>query len=132
MSPQGLDLSGVWHGQYSDTQLRQHASFVATLVEQRGRFSGDTEETGALGEAKGHMLTATVDGRRDGVQLSFLKLYDGDFDAYDCVRYEGEVSDDGSEILGRWIVPDGPSGEFMMIRASDLPMAALRVAQTTV
>lgn len=132
MAAEPLDLSGVWHGQFSYPREQQPASFVATLIERDGLFDGDTEEVGAVGDAKGQTLTATLQGRRTGLQLTFLKLYDGAFEAYDTVQYEGEVSDDGSEILGRWSIPGAIAGDFMMIRASSNPMAALRAAEATV
>ncbi len=132
MSNEPLDLTGVWHGQFSYPRGQQPAAFVATLIERGGAFDGDTEEVGAVGEAKGRMLTATVQGRRDGMQLTFLKLYDGDLNGYDAVEYEGEVSDDGSEILGRWSIQGSGGGDFMMIRATDLPLAAMRVAEAII
>ena len=132
MGGEPLDLSGVWHGQFSYAHGQQPASFVASLNERDGLFDGDTEEVGAVGEAAGRTLTATLQGRRTGLRLTFLKLYDGAFDGYDAVQYEGEVSDDGSEILGRWSIVGDASGDFMMIRASSAPLAALRAAEATV
>ncbi len=132
MSGEPLDLSGVWHGQFSYPRAQQPAAFVASLIERNGLFDGDTEEVGAVGDARGRTLTATLQGRRTGLAITFLKLYDGDIAGYDTVQYEGEVSDDGSEILGRWSIPGAWSGDFMMIRASSAPLAALRAAEATV
>ncbi|MGA0599507.1 hypothetical protein ACO2Q3_02235 [Caulobacter sp. KR2-114] len=133
MSNQPLDLSGVWHGQFSYPRAgRDPVSFVATLDERAGAVVGDCEEVGAVAEAKGQTLTATLQGRRSDRELTFLKLYDGDNSRYDTVQYEGEVSEDGSEIVGRWTVPGSWSGDFMMIRASNAPLALLRAAEAAV
>ncbi len=132
MSGEPLDLSGVWHGQFSYPNIQQPAAFVASLIERNALFDGDTEEVGAAGDAAGRTLTATLQGRRSEREITFLKLYDGAFDGYDAVQYVGEVSDDGSEILGRWSIAGALSGDFMMIRADNAPLAALRAAEATV
>ena len=132
MSGDPLDLSGVWHGQFSYPSAQAPAAFVASLIERDTRFDGDTEEVGATGDAAGRTLTATLQGRRTDREITFLKLYDGAFEDYDTVEYVGEVSDDGSEILGRWSIAGALSGDFMMIRADNAPLAALRAAEATV
>jgi hypothetical protein len=132
MSGDPLNLSGVWHGQFSYTSGQQPASFTASLLERNALVDGDTEEVGAVGAARGETLTAQVQGRRTGQEITFLKLYDGAFDEYDAVQYVGEISDDGSEILGRWSIPGEGSGEFMMIRSGHDPLAALRVAHAAI
>jgi len=132
MSNEPLDLSGVWHGQFSYPRAgRDPVAFVATLDERGGLVLGDCEEVGAVAEAKGQTLTATLQGRRTERAITFLKLYDGAFSRYDSVQYEGEVSEDGAEIAGRWTVPGSWSGDFMMIRASNAPLALMRAAAAT-
>jgi hypothetical protein len=128
-----LDLSGVWHGQFSYPRPgRAPVAFTATLDERIGLLTGDCEEVGAVEEAKGLTLTATLQGRRTDREITFLKLYDGTFARYDMVQYAGEVSDDGSEIVGTWSIPGSWSGDFLMIRASGDHLAALRVAHAAI
>jgi hypothetical protein len=119
-----LDLSGVWHGFYNYPIAKEPVPFTATLADADGVLGGTTEEIGNVGDASGLTITATVQGRRSGSSVTWLKIYHGDFQHYDAVRYAGAISEDGSEIEGRWTVPGNWSGTFLMIRAGSL-------AQTT-
>jgi hypothetical protein len=126
---EAADLSGVWHGVYSypGGSNRQPVSFVAVLTDVVGSVGGTTEE--AVGK---RTLTATVQGRRAGRAITFLKLYDADLRNYDTVAYDGRVSGDGEEIEGTWTVPSGWSGSFLMIRSGSLTAAVERVASERV
>jgi hypothetical protein len=120
---EGLDLSGVWHGFYNYPIAKEPVPFTATLVDTDGSLGGATEEVGNMGDAAGVTMTATLQGRRSGSSVVWLKIYDGDFVHYDAVRYEGAVSEDGLEIEGRWTVPGNWSGTFLMIRAGGVGKA---------
>jgi hypothetical protein len=122
-----LNLSGVWQGLYSYRSKRDPVPFVATLTEMDSWLTGATEETGVVGEARGRTITATLQGRRDGHSVTWLKLYDGSFRLYDAVNYAGEVNRDGTEIEGRWSIPGNASGRFLMIRSSGIAAAVGRM-----
>jgi len=103
--------------------------FVAHLSEQQATLSGTTEETGTHGAAQGIKLGATLQGRRDARAVTFLKLYDGrheGYDSVDSVQYEGRLNADSSEIAGRWRIPGGWSGSFLMIRKAGAKAAAAK------
>jgi hypothetical protein len=122
----GLDLSGVWDGVYSYPRDSRTVPFVAHLSEQQATLSGTTEETGTHGAAQGIKLGATLQGRRDARAVTFLKLYDGRHEGYDSVQYEGRLNADSSEIAGRWRIPGGWSGSFLMIRKAGAKAAAAK------
>jgi hypothetical protein len=113
----GEDLSGSWDGLYSYPRDLAPVSFVADLKETGGWFTGTTRETATNGSASGEILGATLQGRRSGSSVKFLKLYDGSAPGYDSVAYEGSVSADGTEIDGRWTAIGNWSGTFLMIRS---------------
>jgi hypothetical protein len=98
--------------------------FVAHLMEREAAVTGTIEETGTYGDARGVKIAATLQGRRVASAVTFLKLYDGHHEGYDSVHYEGRVSGDGGEIAGRWTVPGGWSGTFLMIRNGGAKRAA--------
>src|SRR5215813_13968286 len=97
-----LNLSGEWQGFYSYPSRQRPVSFSATLTEAGSWLTGTTSEKGAQGATRGRVLGATLQGRRTGRSVTFLKLYVDAFPAYDGVHYEGEVREDGTEIEGRW------------------------------
>jgi hypothetical protein len=99
-------------------------SFTATLTETNSWLEGVTEEPGAI-RAADRTVTATLQGRRTGRSITWLKVYDG-FER-EPVQYIGEVSEDGSEIAGRWTSPGNWSGSFLMIRAGGSKAALTRV-----
>lgn len=75
---------------------------------------------------RGRTIAATVQGRRAGRTVTFLKSYDDLPQGYDTVHYAGDVGHDDNEIEGRWTVPGSWSGKFLMIRASGTSVALLR------
>jgi hypothetical protein len=123
--PSDLNLSGLWNGLYSypPGRGREPVEFSAALRERDGWIEGSTSEIGEAGEALGQTLTATIQGRRTGLSVTFLKTYDGAFRHYDAVQYVGEVRNDGEEIEGKWTVPGSWSGAFLMIRSGPAPQA---------
>jgi hypothetical protein len=124
-----FDLTGDWHGQYSYPSHHGPVHFTASLTEIASWLAGVIEETATAGPVRGTTITATVQGRRAGRAVTFLKLYDATAPAYDTVHYAGDVNDDATEIEGRWTVPGSWSGRFLMIRAGGL--AAARELEAT-
>ncbi|HVZ00939.1 MAG TPA: hypothetical protein VHA35_15635 [Dongiaceae bacterium] len=120
MSEAALNLSGIWHGRYFYPVSRPPVPFVATVSEVDSWLTGTIEEKGTTGEARGVALAASIQGRRTGRAVTWLKLYDGRFRLYDSVRYEGDVNEDATEISGRWSIPGNWSGTFLMIRPSGI------------
>jgi len=122
-------LSGEWSGVFSyDLDARNSVHFSAKLTQDGARIVGTSEEIAELGEARGAAISATLQGRRNGVRVSWLKLYDRMLKAYDEVAYEGQVNEDATEISGQWRIPGNWSGTFLMIRTSSLMMAQQRSA----
>ena len=115
-----LDLSGTWHGFFNYPIAREPVAFTASVTDSDGDILGSTEEVADSGPAHGQTITATLQGRRTGFSITWLKIYDGDIQPYDAVRYAGTVSEDGLEIEGRWIVAPHWSGTFLMIRAGGM------------
>ncbi len=115
-----LDLSGTWQGFYNYPIAHEPVPFTTTLTDADGTLLGATEEVGNVGDARGLTISATLQGRRAGFSITWLKIYDGQFQHYDAVRYTGTISEDGLEIEGRWTVPGNWSGTFLMIRAAGL------------
>ena len=109
------DLSGDWTGQYTYPDDGSAAFFTARLFEKSGRFNGSIEEVDTFAG----QLRASVDGRRSGSTVRFTKFYDLGSEEFDTVVYEGVLSEDGSEVEGRWTVPNSWSGRFLMVRASE-------------
>ena len=117
------DLSGRWDGRYSYADGRPDVAFAAVLQDGGGAFTGTIEEV----DAWEGPLQASVDGRRDGSRVSFVKFYDtGSAERFDTVAYEGTLSADNLEIDGVWRLPGGFSGRFLMIRAGGVEAEAER------
>lgn len=116
------DLSGAWRGIFNyPGAAGPPTRFTATLRDAGGLLTGETTEPGLHGGA----LAARLDGRRTGSGVTFGKFYDdaggGD---YDSVAYRGEVDGEGLEITGRWTIPGGWSGSFIMVRERGKETAA--------
>ena len=125
----GEDLSGPWDGLYSYPRTLAPVSFVADLKETGGWLTGTTGEAAASGSATGQNLSATLQGRRSGSSVKFLKLYDGSVPGFDSVAYEGAVSADGTEIDGRWTAIGNWSGTFLMIRSQGVAESRSKTAE---
>ena len=111
------NLSGVWNGLYSYPRTRPPVHFVVELSELDSWLSGVIEEGSDDGDDAGSMIGATLQGRRTGRSVTFLKTYDRMTRLRDAVQYQGEVNGDGTEIEGRWVTR-GWSGSFLMIRSA--------------
>ena len=112
-----LNLSGRWQGQYTYVgRQKEPVPFSANLNESNSWLDGLIEEVGTVAEAKGRPMAATVQGRRTGRSVTWIKIYHGSFRLYDAVQYAGEVSEDGQEIEGRWTIHGNSRGRFLMVR----------------
>ena len=121
-----FDLTGSWSGVFSFPRLHPPTPFTALLDETAGWLLGCTEEKAMVGGPNaGRLLSATLQGRREGRAVTFLKTYDVSTARYDTVSYSGELCADGSELAGQWTA-GGWSGEFLMIRAPQSREALVR------
>ena len=111
-----LNLTGQWQGQYSYFRNKAPVPFSATINENGSWLDGLVEEVGTAGDAKGKPIAATLQGRRTGRSVTWLKIYHGSFRLYDSVQYRGEVSADGQEIEGQWVIHGNSGGRFLMVR----------------
>ena len=127
----GLDLSGDWTGIYSYPRAIPPVSFTASLSEQGGWISGVVEEKSRKGVGLARRLGATIQGRRTGESVTWLKLYDDLDDNYDAVQYEGAISADGEEISGCWSIFGDWSGSFLMVRKSRAEAGSAGVAASS-
>ena len=127
-----LNLTGVWHGQYSYPTNKPPIPFTASLTEVNSWLHGSMEEIGTAGDARGVTIGATLQGRRTGRQVTWLKFYHGSYRLYDSVSYEGEVSADGTEIAGRWSILANWSGRFLMVRQKGAEAARAKKATAKV
>ena len=124
-----LNLSGRWQGQYTYVGRRKEpVPFSANLSESNSWLDGLIEEVGTAGEVKGRPLAATVQGKRTGRSVTWIKMYHGNFRLYDAVQYAGEVSADGQEIEGSWTIHGNSAGRFLMLRQSGGVVARKRRA----
>jgi hypothetical protein len=108
------NLTGIWQGLYTYSH-GSSVSFVATLIDSAGSLSGSTHE--ACSFRSGRTVCAMLEGSREGHAVSFLKTYQdaGPFYAA-TVRYQGTLSNDATEIEGRWTIWRILSGKFVMVR----------------
>jgi hypothetical protein len=128
-APNPSDLSGPWTGVFNYPNHFSPVYFSATLVQDGVWITGATEELGHSRDGGGRTMSATLQGRRDGARVTWLKLYDRLSWPYDAVAYAGEVTRDFLEISGRWNIPESWSGTFLMIRAPK--KAAVQVRRAT-
>ncbi len=118
-------LTGVWEGIYSYPPGTQPSvPFTATLIEAGSSLSGSVHEPCTIGGPSGTLLFS-LNGRRNGTSVDFVKTYHGTNPYYGTICYEGTVNGDATEIEGRWTIPGDWSGRFLMTRSGDPPRAAV-------
>ncbi len=115
-SVMGFDLetdseNSLWSGHY---WLGDHAvPFSAWITIINGRLTGTTLEPVPFECGQdGDDLQAAIRGHASPEEIAFLKQYTS-FE-HEPAYYEGELSDEGDQILGRWFFgwPDEVSGAF--------------------
>src|SRR5262245_31934003 len=116
MTADAENLTGIWQGLYT-YPFGSSVSFVATLIDSGGSFTGSTHE--ACSFHPGRTICAMLEGGREGRTVSFLKTYQEGGPRYAAaVRYRGALSTDATEIEGRWTIRGVLSGKFLMIRSA--------------
>lgn len=112
----GIDLdadteNSLWLGHY---WLGDHAiAFSAWITIVKGRLTGTTLEPVIFDCTQDREdRQAAIRGHATPEEVTFLKQYSG-FD-HEPAYYEGELSQDGDQIIGRWYFgwPDEASGAF--------------------
>ncbi|WP_166037152.1 hypothetical protein [Sphingosinicella sp. YJ22] len=131
MSGPGIDLSGHWSGVFSFPYELPPGPFEAQIHDIAGAISGVTTEPGDIYDPPGTTLDATIEGRRSGAFLTFVKTYGHELRP-DRVYYRGTVQPCGNEIQGEWTIPGEWSGTFLMIRAAKEETAVRRRASVSV
>jgi hypothetical protein len=107
------NLTGIWNGLYTYSTGRS-VSFVATLIDSGGSFTGTTHEADSFGSAS---LCASLAGTYSEGAVSFTKTYDKPGILYRSpISYRGALNSDGTEIEGRWTIHRWRSGKFLMVR----------------
>lgn len=114
MTDAAADLSGQWHGIFNYPGGAPPNAFEAELREAGGIITGETRERSDDPRDTGHEQSAFIEGRRSGHAVDFVKRYDAMH--RDHVVYTGSISDDGTEIAGRWTIAGAWSGSFLMVR----------------
>ena len=114
MSDAGLDLTGHWHGIFNYPDGSPPTEFEAELREIGGIVTGETTEPSDGIEDIAADQCAFIEGRRAGHAVTFVKRYDEMH--RDPVHYDGTISDEGTEVSGRWTIAGEWSGTFLMIR----------------
>lgn len=107
-------ISGLWSGQYwLGENDKVGVYFSAWLTVEDGRLQGTTLEPTLYGlNSEKQENSASIRGHISPDEVVFLKTYDGV--DHEPGYYEGELSDCGQQILGRWYFgwPDETSGRF--------------------
>ncbi|RHW17273.1 hypothetical protein D1610_12095 [Sphingomonas gilva] len=115
MSNDPMNLTGAWFGSFSYLGTGDpDVSFIASLEEVAGVLSGTTSEPNTIAGTTTH-LNAFIRGSREGAEVSFTKMYDGESDAAHAVNYAGTVNAEGTRVSGFWQLEEW-SGGFEMTR----------------
>lgn len=125
MSKSYTSLSGRWLGRYEYPDGREPVPFEAVLAEELDLLAGEIEEPNTFAQGHGPVLSAMIEGSRDGLSVEFRKRYHG-FALQSCPQYDGEVNAALTRIEGIWRFAAQPGfvGRFVMMRK---PMAEARL-----
>jgi hypothetical protein len=109
-------LTGSWSGAYRyPRNAGPETVFNAQIDEVGGAFVGSIEEPNVSFATPDAVLTAQIEGVRDGISVVFTKFYDHAGIRH-AVRYEGAVDANLARIEGKWIIHGAWSGAFFMTR----------------
>ena len=126
-----LDVSGRWNGVFNYPRGLPPSGFRAELRDHAGAISGESNERSDQGPDRGTSIKALISGTRTGEAIRFTKRYDALSRADYAVNYDGTISSDGDEIIGRWSIPGIWEGTFLMVRQAGRASAKeRRVAET--
>jgi hypothetical protein len=128
---QEISLTGLWEGQFSYPVSKEPEFFTANLLETLEFLGGSIQETIRHGKNAGRLFYASVQGRRFGSAVHFIKKYETPPQQHQ-VRYEGVVNADATEIEGSWTIPGSWSGRFLMIRGAGLVPATAQAVPAEV
>ena len=78
---------------------------------------GRIDEAATAIDKPGRPLEAVVEGRRAGRAVRLIKRYESATKRFIPILYEGEVSEGGDTVAGRWTLRTGRTGPFVMSRA---------------
>jgi hypothetical protein len=119
MTKRRSSLTGSWSGAYRyGDNIDPETVFNAQIEEVGGAFIGQTQEPNMFALAAGSLLTAEIEGVRDGGAVTFTKFYNNQGIQH-AIRYEGGVDDALMRIEGRWMITGSRSGTFFMVRDDD-------------
>jgi hypothetical protein len=130
---QASTLTGVWSGEYwySDGARTR---FAATLAESLGSLTGATLEPAPNWLAPVAELSATLSGTRQGPEVTFSKVYDGQAQlGLVPIAYTGAANAELDVIEGDWsLIGQNLTGGFVMRRVKSGKKAAARKAESNV
>ncbi len=114
-----MSLTGFWTGEYSyDEAPTERVEFQAEIKQLRAIIMGSITELNTFDPVAGQMLIGQFAGSVSHSVVSFIKHYvNSEASNSHRIKYQGQLSDDRSEIIGRWIVGDDFTGPFKMVRA---------------
>lgn len=113
-------LSGAWSGAYRyPGDVGPETVFNVQIEEVGSAFTGALQEPNLLHPGRAPVVTAEIEGVRNGAQVSFAKFYDGSGGMSHAVQYDGTADAALERIEGRWTIPGVWSGTFFMLRDDD-------------
>jgi len=109
-------LTGSWSGAYRyPRNAGPETVFNAQVEEVAGALVGQVQEPNLFLHAPESVLTAEIEGVREGRKVTFTKFYHHAGIRH-AIRYEGDVDANLTRIDGRWSIPREWSGTFFMTR----------------
>lgn len=117
MAKRRSSLTGSWSGAYRYPHSGETV-FNAQIEEVAGAFVGATQEPNEFADPMLSVLTADIEGVREGRSVTFTKFYHHGAIPH-AIRYEGAADEALMRIEGRWIIPGQWSGTFFMVRDDD-------------
>lgn len=116
------DLNGIWTGSFGyPVPWKESVSFTAWIDDQAGSLSGTILEPNTFADTAAEELSATVNGARTGIDISFTKVYEPGQGAHAHeIEYSGKANSDLTWITGQWRIGGWieASGSFEMSRQS--------------
>ncbi len=103
-------IQGSWRGRYFYPGSSDAQGFEAVFIDVDGIVEGNILDDGSLGEA-------SVGGKFTYPHLKFTKVYQTA--GTDAVHYQGEMSEDGKTLMGRWNITGSISGTWTAKRYED-------------
>ena len=112
-------ISGEWHGTFRyPAGGGPDTPFLATITDRAGQLAGTIIEPN---EFRPETAQATLRGHRSGTAVDFTKTYRAAGPEYATpVDYVGQLSDDGTRIVGMWSLLQW-DGSFEMFRDIAVP-----------